>query len=149
MSLTKFLHDQISDLVSPNERISGNRPILADEGLALTLRYFATGKPFQFLSYQFLIFLVSITSWKVVVPSMIGYKTHLSNFSTLTKSGLKFPENLSNVGIHRCPRCNRWKHLQIIKLNNWGSYFMQTHIFNQTFSNSQSGIWTSLHRCWF
>ena len=33
----EFLLGQISDLISPNESISGNRPILADERLTLTL----------------------------------------------------------------------------------------------------------------
>ena len=39
MSVTdyEFLLSQISDLISPTERISGNRPILADERLTLTL----------------------------------------------------------------------------------------------------------------
>ena len=43
MSVTdyEFSLSQISDLISPNEKINGNRPILADERLALTLRYLA------------------------------------------------------------------------------------------------------------
>ena len=46
----EFLLNQISALVSPNERISVNRSILADERLALTLRYLTTGESFQTLS---------------------------------------------------------------------------------------------------
>ena len=48
MSVTdyEFLLSQISDLISSNERISGNRPILADEKLALISRYLATGESF-------------------------------------------------------------------------------------------------------
>ena len=55
MSVTdyEFLLSQISGLISPNERISRNRPVLVDERLALTLRYPATGESFQSLSYQF------------------------------------------------------------------------------------------------
>ena len=55
MSVTdyEFLLSQISGLISPNERISRNRPILVDERLALTLRHLATGESFQSLSYQF------------------------------------------------------------------------------------------------
>ena len=48
----EFLLNEISDIISRDERISGNRPILADERLALTLRYFATDELFQCLSYQ-------------------------------------------------------------------------------------------------
>ena len=39
----EFLSSQISDLIQPNERISGNRSVPSDEGLTLTLRYLATG----------------------------------------------------------------------------------------------------------
>ena len=41
MSITDYelLLSYISDLTSSNEMISGNRPILADERFALTLRY--------------------------------------------------------------------------------------------------------------
>ena len=48
MSVTdyEFLLSQISDLISSNERISGNRPILADEKLALISRYLATDESF-------------------------------------------------------------------------------------------------------
>ena len=48
MSVTgyEFLLSQISDLISTNERITGNRPILADKRLALTLRYLATRESF-------------------------------------------------------------------------------------------------------
>ena len=55
MSVTdyEFLLSQISGLISPNERIRRNRPILVDERLALTLRNLATGESFQSLSYQF------------------------------------------------------------------------------------------------
>ena len=51
MSVTdhEFLLSQVSDLISPNERISGNKPILADERLVLTLRHHATGESFQSL----------------------------------------------------------------------------------------------------
>ena len=49
------------DFISPNERISGNRPILAGERLALTLRYLATVESFQFLSCPFRIFLVAVS----------------------------------------------------------------------------------------
>ena len=56
----EFLLSQISDLILPNDRISGNRPILADERLALTLRYLAMNlfsplaTNFEFLWWQYL-----------------------------------------------------------------------------------------------
>ena len=56
----EFLLSQISDLISPNDRIGGNRPIL-DERLALTLRYLATGESCQSLSFQFRISLVAVS----------------------------------------------------------------------------------------
>ena len=60
MSVTdyEFVLSQISDRISPNERIRVNRPVLEDERLALTLRYLATGESFQSLSYQFQMSLV-------------------------------------------------------------------------------------------
>ena len=61
----EFLLSQIPDLISPNQRISENRPILANERLALTLRYLAPGESFRSLSYQFRIALVAVSysSW--------------------------------------------------------------------------------------
>ena len=56
----EFLLSQISDLILPNDRISGNRPIPADERLALTLRYLAMNlfsplaTNFEFLWWQYL-----------------------------------------------------------------------------------------------
>ena len=56
----EFLLSQISDLILPNDRINGNRPIPADERLALTLRYLAMNlfsplaTNFEFLWWQYL-----------------------------------------------------------------------------------------------
>ena len=63
MSVTDydFLLSQIADPISLNERISVNRSTLADERLALTLRYLATAESFQFLSYKFRISLVAVS----------------------------------------------------------------------------------------
>ena len=44
--------NQISNLIFPNERISRNRPVLADERLTLPLRNLATGESFQSLKCQ-------------------------------------------------------------------------------------------------
>ena len=63
MSVTdyEFLLSQISDLILSNKIISGNRPILPDKRLALTLRYLSKGESFQSLSYQFRISLVTVS----------------------------------------------------------------------------------------
>ena len=60
MSFTdyEYLFSQISDPISPNEIISGNKLILADEILALTIRYLATGEFFQSLGLHLRISLV-------------------------------------------------------------------------------------------
>ena len=63
MSVTncELLFSQISDLISPNERTSGNKLMLGDERLSLTLRYLATGEFFRSLSYQSRISLVAVS----------------------------------------------------------------------------------------
>jgi len=42
-----------SDQISPEERLGGTNPVNADERLALTLRFLATGEAFKSLSFQF------------------------------------------------------------------------------------------------
>ena len=50
----EFVLNTISDLISPKPvKLGGHDLILADERLALTLRYLATGESFNSLSYQF------------------------------------------------------------------------------------------------
>lgn len=52
----------IDDLISPQERArGGNRPILSNERLALTLRFLATGESFHSLSFQFRISLGAVS----------------------------------------------------------------------------------------
>ena len=60
MSFTDYEHllSLISDLISPNDIISGNKPILADERLAMTKRYLAAGEFFQSLRLHLRISLV-------------------------------------------------------------------------------------------
>ena len=60
MSFTDYEHllSQISDLISPNDIISGNKPILADKRLAMTKRYLAAGEFFQSLRLHLRISLV-------------------------------------------------------------------------------------------
>ena len=57
----EYVLSQISDLISPQEINGGHRPVLCDERLALTLRYFATGESFQSLSFQFRISLNAVS----------------------------------------------------------------------------------------
>ena len=57
----EFILGKISQFISPQEIIGGHKPILADERLALALRYLATGESFQSLSYQFRISLNGVS----------------------------------------------------------------------------------------
>lgn len=52
---------KISDLISPKERLGGTKPVNADERLALTLRFLATGEAFKSLSFQFRISLNAVS----------------------------------------------------------------------------------------
>ena len=63
MDVTDFVNilAKISDMISPKERLSGTNPVQADERLALTLRFLATGETFQSLSFQYRISLNAIS----------------------------------------------------------------------------------------
>ena len=97
---SEFILVQISDLISPQERLGGTNPIKweicnPNEELALTLRYLATGESFQSLSFQYRI-LFNVVSYivksccKVIVEWMASafVKTHQRNLhgSTFRKS---------------------------------------------------------------
>ena len=56
-----FIMAQISDLISPQERLGGTSPIECDGRLALTLRYLATDESFQSLSFQYRISLNAVS----------------------------------------------------------------------------------------
>ena len=122
----KFLISQICDLILPNERIGGNRPILADERLVLTLRYLAAGEPFQSFSYQFRISLVAVSYIVKGCCSAINH-TLQNLFIELPNSREKWLEISRKFE-------QRWnyphalgaidgKHVKIVKPNNGGSYF--------------------------
>ena len=107
ISLTdyEFLLSKTSDLISRNEKISGNRSILANERLALTLRYLAAGKSFQSLSYQFGISLVAVSY--IVKGCCSAINDGLQNmFIELPNSGEKWLvisrkfEQPNNGGLH-------------------------------------------------
>ena len=57
----EFILAQISDLISPQERLGGTNPTEYDERLALTLRYLATGESFRSLSFQYRILLNAVS----------------------------------------------------------------------------------------
>lgn len=57
----EFILQKIGDLISPKERLGGTVPIEADERLALTLRYLATGEALSSLSFQYRISLNAIS----------------------------------------------------------------------------------------
>ena len=62
MDVTDFenILAEISDIISPKERLGGTNPLQADERLALTLRFLATGETFQSLSFQYRISLNAV-----------------------------------------------------------------------------------------
>ena len=128
MSVTdyEFLLSQISYLISQNERISENRPILVNERLALTLRYLATGESFQSLGYQFRISLVAV--FYIVKGSCSDINDRLQNmFIELPNSPEKWLE--ISRKFEQC--CNNshalgatdGKHVRMVKPNNGGLYF--------------------------
>ena len=95
-------------LIKPNfwsnfteQKISENRPILADKRSALTLIYLATSKSLQSLSYQFRLYLVGVLyivkwCWSAINDRLENMFIELPN---CREKCFEFPENLSNVGI--------------------------------------------------
>ena len=63
MDVTDFenILAKISDIISPKERLGGTNPVQADERLALTLRFLATGETSQSLSFQYRISLNAVS----------------------------------------------------------------------------------------
>ena len=57
----EYVLSQISDLTSPQELNGGHTPVLCDERLSPTLRYFAPGESSQSLSFQFRISLNAVS----------------------------------------------------------------------------------------
>ena len=108
MSVTdyEFSLSQISDLISPNEKINGNRPILADERLALTLRYLARGESFQSLRCQFQIYLVAVSYIVKGRCSTINDRLQ-KMFIELPISREKFQKIWVTLELRTCPSC--WK----------------------------------------
>ena len=96
----EYVLSQISDLISSQEINGGHSPVLCDERLALTLRYFATGESFQSLSFQFRISLNAVSyivkgCCDAVVERMVPLfvKSHHRK-----KNGLKFLKKLKHDG---------------------------------------------------
>ena len=57
----EYVLGQISDIISPKERLGRTDPIQSDERLALTSRFMARGETFQSLSFQFSISLNAVS----------------------------------------------------------------------------------------
>ena len=57
----EIILSKISDLITPRDKIGGTNPISADERLALTLRFLATGETFKSLHFQFRISVSAIS----------------------------------------------------------------------------------------
>ena len=94
MDVTDFenILTKISDIISPKEKLGGTNAVQADERLALTLRFLATGETFQSLSFQYKISLNAVSYivkgyCKTIVERMVlnfipGYSS-LMSFSFL------------------------------------------------------------------
>ena len=91
----EFLSSQISDLIQPNERISGNRSVPSNKGLTLTLRCLATGDSIQSPSYKLRMSLVVASLHCKGCCTVINDKLQnmFIEFPNSRKRSLRFPEN--------------------------------------------------------
>ena len=126
----EFLLSEISDLISANERISGNRPVLTDKILALTLRYLATVESFQSHNYLSCI----VKGCFSVVLGIVAWNSR--KFEQRWNS----PHALGAI---------YGKHVRIIKPSYGGLFFFTTkvHSFNHNFRYSRSRIQMPFCRC--
>ena len=101
-------------------------PILADERLALTLRYLTTGEMFQSLSYQFRISLVAVSYTVKWYCSVINERLQ-NMFLELPNSREKWLEiSRKFEQPWNCPHALGaldGKHVPSVKPNKGGSYF--------------------------
>ena len=117
---------KISDIISPKERLGGTNPVQADERLALTLRFLATGGTFQSLSFQYRISLNAVSyivrgcckaifermaSNFIKVPLM---EAELLDISKRFEEKLNFPHALGAID---------GKHVRIQKPKNGDSFY--------------------------
>ena len=105
-------------LIKPNfwsnfteQKISENRPILADKRSALTLIYLATSKSLQSLSYQFRLYLVGVLyivkwCWSAINDRLENMFIELPN---CRESVLNFQKIWATLELPSRARCNRWK----------------------------------------
>ena len=149
MSFTDYEHllSLISDLISPNDIISGNKPILADERLAMTKRYLAAGEFFQSLRLHLRISLVEASY--IVKGYCSAINDRLRNmfiefpdsWEKWLKISRKF-EQLWNYP-HSLGEMDG-KHVRIPKARNGRSYFYN---YKHTYSTILSAITGPEYEC--
>ena len=127
----EFILAQISDLISPQERLGGTDPIKCDGRLALTLRYSVTGESFQSSTFQYKISLNAVSYivkgyGKAIVERMASAfvevpstKAELLEISRKFEERWNFPHALRAIDA---------KHIRIQKPKNGGScYYNYKH----------------------
>ena len=126
----EFILGQISDLLSPQERLVETNPIECDERLALTLRYLATGESFQYLSFQYRISFNAVSyivtgCYKAIVEQMASdfvkvpsKKAEWRSISRKFEERWNFPYALGAV---------HGKHIRIQKPKNGAFYYNYKH----------------------
>ena len=123
----EFVLNSIFPLISPKPvRPGGHDPILAEERLALTLRYLATGESFQSLSFQFRISLNAVSyivkgcckaMVEILVPLFVSTpktKEEWFEISRLFETRWNYPHALGAID---------GKHITIRKPDNGGSFY--------------------------
>ena len=122
----EIILSKISDLITPRDKIGGTNPISADERLALTLRFLATGETFKSLHFQFRISVSAISyiikgCCKAIVKRMAAefIKVPSSDeewlqISKKFEERWNFPQALGAID---------GKHVKIQKPKNCGSFY--------------------------
>ena len=131
-------------LISPQEIIDGHRPICAEEKLALTLRFLATGESFSSLSFQFRISKSAVAYIvKRVCESIVKCLLHIyMSYQVLKMSGCRGLKSLNSVGTIHMSWVLRWKARRYTATQKrWLLLLqLQTYAFNHLNGNCRSKL---------